>query len=185
MKNKLSRLGPAVSRTLNEVEERNERKLFEDALKESEVRYSIIFENTGTATIIIEEDTTIILANRQFERLSGFSRSEIEGKKSWMEFIIKDDLVKINDLKRPWGKHFKMPSDGYEFRITSRQGNIRNVLANIALIPSTKRTVMSLLDITERKTAEEALKKREQELELKSQSLQEANTALKVLLKHR
>jgi DNA-binding CsgD family transcriptional regulator len=78
-----------------------------------------------------------------------------------------------------------MPPDGYEFRLTSRQGNIRNVLANIALMPSTKRTVMSLLDITERKAAEEALKKREQELELKSQSLQEANTALKVLLKHR
>jgi PAS domain S-box-containing protein len=185
LKNRLSRLGPAVSRALNEVEERNERKRVEDALKESEVRYRTIFENTGTATIIIDGDTTIILANRQFERLSGFSRSEIEGKKSWMEFVFKDDLVKVNSLKQPWGKHFKMPSDGYEFRLTSRQGNIRNVLANIALIPSTKRTVMSLLDITERKTAEEALKKREQELELKSQSLQEANTALKVLLKHR
>lgn len=185
LKNRLSRLGPAVSRALNEVEERNERKRFEDALKESEVRYRTIFENTGTATIIIDEDTTIILANRQFERLSGFSRSEIEGKKNWTEFVIKDDLVKVNDLKQPWRKHFKLPSDGYEFSLTSRQGNIRNVLANIALMPSTKRTVMSLLDITERKAAEEALKKREQELELKSQSLQEANTALKVLLKHR
>ncbi len=185
LKNRLSRLGPAVSRALNEVVERNERKRAEDALKESEIRYRTIFENTGTATIIIDENTTIILANRQFERLSGFSRSEIEGKKSWTEFVIKDDLAKINILKQPGGKHAKMPSDGYEFRITGRQGNIRSVLANIALIPSTKRTVMSLLDITERKTAEEALKKREQELELKSLSLQEANTALKVLLKHR
>ncbi|HVO67707.1 MAG TPA: PAS domain S-box protein [Syntrophales bacterium] len=185
LKNKLSRLGPAVSRALNEAEERKERKRVEDALKESEVRYRTIFENTGTATIIIDEDATIILANRQFERLSGLSRSEVEGEKSWLEFVVKDDLAKVNDLKRPWGKHFKMPSDGYEFRITGRQGNIRSVLANIALIPSTKRTVMSLLDITERKTAEEALKTREQELELKSQSLQEANTALKVLLKHR
>ena len=44
---------------------------------------------------------------------------------------------------------------------------------------------MSLLDITERKMAEESLKKRELELQMKSQSLEEANTALKVLLKHR
>jgi DNA-binding CsgD family transcriptional regulator len=67
----------------------------------------------------------------------------------------------------------------------NNNGDIRNVLVNFAAIPSTERTVISLLDITERKTAEEALKKREQELEIKSQSLEEVNTALKVLLKHR
>ncbi len=40
-------------------------------------------------------------------------------------------------------------------------------------------------DITERKKAEESLKKREQELQIESNRLEEANTALKVLLKHR
>lgn len=185
LKNRLSRLGPAVSRALSEVEERNERKRVENALKESEVRYRTIFENTGTATIIVDEDTTIILANRQFELLSGYSRSEIEGEKSWLGFVLEEDQAKVNDFKRPPGKHFKMPSDGYEFRIIGRHGNILNILANIAVIPTTKRSVMSLLDITERKIAEEALKKREQELGMKSRSLEEANTALKVLLKHR
>ena len=41
------------------------------------------------------------------------------------------------------------------------------------------------IDISKRKLAEEALKKREKELETKSLNLEEANTALKVLLKHR
>ncbi len=40
-------------------------------------------------------------------------------------------------------------------------------------------------DITERKGTEEALKKREEELQVESKRLAEANTALKVLLKHR
>ena len=40
-------------------------------------------------------------------------------------------------------------------------------------------------NITERKRMEEALKKREQELEEKSRNLEDANTALKVLLKRR
>jgi PAS domain S-box-containing protein len=185
LKNRLSRLGPAVSRALHEVEERKERKRIEQELKESEIRYRTIFENTGTATIIVSEDATIVLANREFERLLGYSRSEIEGKKYWKELVVEDDIVKVNDPKKPRGKHFKRPTDGYELRIMNNNGDIRNVLVNFAAIPSTERTVISLLDITERKTAEEALKKREQELEIKSQSLEEVNTALKVLLKHR
>ncbi len=40
-------------------------------------------------------------------------------------------------------------------------------------------------DITERKLAEEALKKREMELEVKSRNLEEVNTTLKVLLRQR
>ena len=47
LKNKLSRLGPAVSRALNEVEERKERKRVEDELKESELRYRTILKIRG------------------------------------------------------------------------------------------------------------------------------------------
>lgn len=43
--------------------------------------------------------------------------------------------------------------------------------------------VENFTDITERKRSEEALRKREAELELKSRHLEEANTALKVLLR--
>ncbi|MEN6319713.1 MAG: PAS domain S-box protein [Syntrophaceae bacterium] len=185
LKHRLSRLGPAVSRALHEVEERKERKRIEKELKESELRYRTIFENTGTATIIVNEDSTIVLVNREFERLLDYTRSEIEGKKYWKELVFEDDIIKVSDPRRPQGKHYKIPTNGYELRITKKNGDIRYVLANFATIPSTERTVISLLDITERKAAEEALKKREQELEMKSQSLEEANTALKVLLKHR
>jgi len=52
-------------------------------------------------------------------------------------------------------------------------------------VPPLRKKVISLLDITDRKRAEASLRKREQELDLKSSSLEEANTALKVLLKRR
>lgn len=51
--------------------------------------------------------------------------------------------------------------------------------------PAVSRALQEVKERTERKMAEEALKKREQALELKSRSLGEANTALKVLLQHR
>jgi len=53
------------------------------------------------------------------------------------------------------------------------------------LWPAVSRALHEVEDRNERRMAEEALKQREQALELKSQSLEEANTALKVLLKHR
>ena len=51
--------------------------------------------------------------------------------------------------------------------------------------PAVTRALQEVRERAERKMAEEALKKREQALELISRSLAEANTALKVLLQHR
>lgn len=58
-----------------------DRKRALEDLKRSENYYRGIFENTGAATVIIDEDTTLLLCNRQFEKLSGYSKSELEGKK--------------------------------------------------------------------------------------------------------
>ncbi len=53
------------------------------------------------------------------------------------------------------------------------------------IIPGTTKSIVSLLDITELKKAEEAIQKRGEELEKKTHELQEMNTALRVLLKQR
>ena len=133
------------------------RKQMEDALLEQEAIYRAIFETTGTATVIVEEDTTISLVNREFERLTGYSKEELEGKKSWTEFFMQDDLEKMKRY------HYLRRIDpdaaprNYESRLIDKWGNIKDIFLTVAMIPGTKRSVGSFLDITNLKRTEEAL----------------------------
>lgn len=161
MKGNLSRLIPAVGRELRQAELRRERKLVRERLKESESLYRTIFETTGTAMTIDDEDTKISLANRKFEKLSGYSREEIEGKKSWTEFIVKDDLDKLREYHRLRRIDPDSIPSTYETRIIDRQGNIKDVLVTASIIPGTKKSIGSLLDITKLRKTEEALRESE------------------------
>jgi PAS domain S-box-containing protein len=135
-----------------------DRKKAERDLIESEAKYRTIFENTGNAAVILEEDTTISLANAEAEKIFGYIATEVVGKRKWTEFIFKEDLQimkKYHDLRR--SDPLSVPRN-YEFRLIDGLGKIRHIFMTIAMIPGTKQSVASLLDITERKTAEEKLK---------------------------
>jgi len=137
----------------------------EKALETSEAQYRTIFENTGSATIIGEEDTTITLANTEFERLAGYGKKELEGEKSWLEFIEKAD---VNRMKNYHARRLKDPHAAprnYEIRFTARRGEIRDIFMTVAVIPGTKKSVLSFMDITERKQAEREVHQLNEELE--------------------
>jgi PAS domain S-box-containing protein len=136
-----------------------ERKQAEKALEESEEKYRTVFENTGTAILIIEEDTIISMVNTQFEKLSGYSKGEIENKMKWTNFVIPEDLERMKKYhiaRRKAGK--KAPTE-YEFSFIYKKGVIKNIFLKVGIIPGTKKSIASLMDITERKQAEEKLKK--------------------------
>ena len=139
----------------------------ERALRESEERYRTVFETTGSATVIIEDDETISLANTTFEDLSGYSKEDIEGKKTWTEFVVEKDLDKMREFHRDWRDKPGSAPKNYEFRFIDRQGSIKNIFLAIEVIPDTKMSVASLLNISDRKRTEEALQKSYDELDLR------------------
>ena len=143
-----------------------ERKEMENALLDSENMYKTIFENTGTSTIIIEDNTTISLANSEFERFTGYSKKEIEGKKSWTEFIVKDDLERMLEQHKLRRTTPSSALNNYEFQAIDRNGNIKDVLLRVGTISGTKKSIASMLDITERKKAEEKLHSSQTMLEM-------------------
>ncbi len=142
-----------------------ERKKTEAQISESEMRYRTIFENTGTATVIIEEDTTISLANSGFELLSGYSREEIEHKKSWKNFVYQEDVDMMADRHISRRKDKTSVERSYEFRFVDKSGKIKDVLLTVDLIPGTSKSVASVLDITERKLIETRILQINEELE--------------------
>jgi PAS domain S-box-containing protein len=143
--------------------EQKSRKAFDDsqkaqeALQESEEQYRTIFETTGAATMIVEEDTIISMVNTEFEKVFGYPKEEIEGTANWGKFIIGDDLERMSEYHKLRRNDPNAVPRRYEVRGVDREGDIKDLLLTIAIIPGTKRSVVSMLDITERKTAEERL----------------------------
>ncbi|MBW1669077.1 MAG: PAS domain S-box protein [Deltaproteobacteria bacterium] len=139
-----------------------ELKKAEWALAESEERYRSVFENTGTAMGIFEEDMTIAMANAELEKLSGYSKQELEGKMKWTEFVAEEDLERMKRYhaeRREKGG--KAPGE-YEFTLVDKYGKRKTIFTKVAIIPGTGRNVSSLTDITARKKAEQALQASEE-----------------------
>ena len=134
----------------------------EETRPEKEELYRTIFENTGTATVIFEEDATISMANAKFAQLAGYTRDEIEKKKKWTEFIVGEDLEMMKTRHRLRRIDPSATPESYEFRAIDRHGEIRNILLTIDTIPARNQCIASLLDITGNKRAEEALRLHEE-----------------------
>lgn len=161
------------------------RKMVGEKLQESENLYRVIFETTGTATIIIEADKTISLLNSEFEKMTGYKREEWEGKKKWTEYVAPKDIARMKKYHALRRKDPAAAPRNYEHDLIDHEGRIRHMFLTVDMIPGTKKSIASFTDITEWKEAERGLKNREKELRIKSRSLEELNTTLRVLLKER
>jgi len=92
-----------------------ERKKAEQALTESEEKYHTVFENALAATLVIEEDMTIVMVNAQVEKLTGYSKEEIENKMKWTEFVVPEDLERMKKYHLSGEKLGKNPHSNMNF----------------------------------------------------------------------
>ena len=136
---------------------------FQERLTESENKYRTIFETTGSSTIIVDGNGTISLVNRTFEERSGYSKFEVEGRKKWTEFVVEDDIERLKEYRRLRKIDPDAVPKSYECRFREKGGDVRHMITAVDMIPGTTSAVVSLLDITEMKHAEELLKNRERD----------------------
>ncbi|CAO0820509.1 hypothetical protein DFAR_1630011 [Desulfarculales bacterium] len=129
-------------------------KAVEKALHQSGGKYRTIFETAGSTIIIMEEDTIILLANSEFARLIGIRKKDLEGKRSWTEFIAPYDVERMLGYHRLRRVDPKAAPRAYDAQVKDGQEGLRDCLVTVAVVPGTRRSEALLLDLTERKQAE-------------------------------
>lgn len=131
------------------------------ALETSEKRFRTIFENSSSAIVIIEKDSTISMVNDAFRKIMGFSPEEIVGK-SWTKLVLeseRDRLINLNRLRMQSAPN--LPND-YEFHFVRKTGEVRIGLMSVFFDQTLEQIITSITDITERKEMEISLKESEE-----------------------
>ncbi len=126
----------------------------QEQVKKSEEKYRTVFEKTGTATVILENDQTISLANSKFSMLVAYPVKEIVNRMKWTDFVFHEDLEKMTRWHTQRRDHPEKTPTEYEFRLVDRYHNIKYISLLVDLIPGTLQSIASLIDITARKKAE-------------------------------
>jgi len=147
--------------SLKEVNRTLEKKVKERTaeLQKSEAKYRTIFENTGAAIVIIEEDMTISLANSVFINLSEYEKDEIEDCMPLTKFI----GVKGRRKMFAGESHSVEKTDSrfiiknFECKFFDKNNNNKDILITFAKIPGTGKSVVSIADISELKKAEKQI----------------------------
>jgi PAS domain S-box-containing protein len=162
----------------------SEHKLTEETLRESEEKYKILAENSLTG-IFIHQDDRFIFVNDRFAEMHGYKTEELLGKHH-LTLIHPDERETLRDIASKRLKGEIVPQR-YEVRRIRKNGETIwcEMMATRIRYRGRPAIMGNIIDITERKKTEEALKERERELEIKTHNLGEANIALKVLLKRR
>jgi len=145
----------------------------EKSLKESETYYKTLFEHSGTATLIVEEDNLISLVNSETENIFGYKPEEVMGQKTWLEFVKPEYHGQMMEYQKLRHDTKNTAPDQYEFRLIDKNGEVKDIFANVCLIPGTGRTLASILDVTERNKALDKIKESENRYRTLAEAVEE------------
>ena len=118
-----------------------------------------VIENAGSAILVVDEDTSICMINREFERISGYTKEEIVGRKKWTEFPVREDLEKMMEYHRARREDPDSAPDTYDARLVDREGRIRDFTVSVRMLPDSRMSVVSIMDISGHKDTQRELHK--------------------------
>ncbi|VVB84658.1 Methyl sulfide methyltransferase-associated sensor [uncultured archaeon] len=166
-----------------------EHRQAEEAIRESEERYRSLVESANDIIATVSPDGIIISLNPAFERITGWAREEWIGK-SFPPLIHPDDLPEASEVFQHTMNGKTMP--GSELRLLASSGGYIDVEYVTTPLFKNGEVIGNLnivRDITERKRAQEALRRAHDELEIqveeRTAELARANEELKTEIAER
>ena len=125
---------------------------------------SAIFESSCSAMIIVEENGIISMANKEFERMSGFAKEEVENRKVWTEFLVGNEPPDLAERQLQKDTDLRDLQANAETIFVDRKSLSKIVKANVRKLSANQRYIVSLLDITELKKADKEIHRLNNEL---------------------
>jgi PAS domain S-box-containing protein len=179
MKERMTRLIPAIQRELKEAKIRGERRLAEEALR----KQAQIIDQIHDSVVSTDLDGNVTSWNKGAERLFGYSDKEALGKH--MSFLYPEDKHQFLEQEvikplRKKGEH------EIEVEMRRKSGEGFNAHLSLSMLKSKDGSVVGMIgysmDITERKRAEEMLRQTTKQLEIEREALERKNIALREVL---
>lgn len=155
------------------------RKLAEKELAESEERYRVLVESSPDAITVIQ-DNVHKLINKEFTRLFGYSKKDVDKGLSALTIAKPKDMKEVQHRINTRIAGNKLSPDKFYIDCLSKKGENVPCESSAAQVQYNNQPASLVIfrDISKRKQAEE-------ELQARAEDLEETNIALKVLLKQR
>ncbi|MGO9566868.1 MAG: PAS domain S-box protein [Desulfomonilaceae bacterium] len=158
MKDNLARLAPAVERELREVEIRRKRRIADEALHKSEVRFRQIYDNAPVMMHSIDKNGVIRNLNRKWLAEMGYARDEMIGR-SVAEVMTPKSVEALWQILPNFWQDRKVADLSYQY--IKKDGTIIDVLLDSVVIddPIWGEVSLSVVrNVTAQKHAEVALR---------------------------